>query len=358
MKITDVKMEKFSIELEEPFNVAFAEITHTVSIIVKIETDEGYTGYGEAAPFAPVTGETVEGCLEILRLFRQGLIGMDPLDIEKAHAMMDGVAHGNGSAKCAIDIALYDLKGKFMGQPLYRVLGGYDDEVQNDITVVINPPEKMAAQAEHFVKELGYHILKVKTGICPEDDLLALSLIREAVGPDIRLRIDANQGYDYSQALFMLEEMKKYKVEAAEQCLPDWDLDGAARLRRQSNGIKLMLDESLHTIWDAAKICKAEAADIMNIKLMKCGGLYRASQINAIGESFGVPCMVGCMIETKISITAGLSLVAAKKNITESDCDTFLFYKDGDTGMPGGFVIHGDRFRLLDRPGLGLDISF
>lgn len=358
MKITDVKMENFSIELEEPFNVAFAEITHTVSIIVKIETDEGYIGYGEAAPFAPVTGETVEGCLEILRLFRQGLIGMDPLDIEKAHAMMDGVAHGNGSAKCAIDIALYDLKGKCMGQPLYRVLGGYDNEVQNDITIVINPPEKMAAQAEHFVQDLGYHILKVKTGICPEDDLLALSLIREAVGPDIRLRIDANQGYDYSQALFMLEEMKKYKVEAAEQCLPDWDLDGAARLRRQSNGIKLMLDESLHTIRDAAKICKAEAADIMNIKLMKCGGLYRASQINAIGESFGVPCMVGCMIETKISITAGLSLVAAKKNITESDCDTFLFYKDGDTGMPGGFEIHGDRFRLLDRPGLGLEISF
>lgn len=96
----------------------------------------------------------------------------------------------------------------------------------------------------------------------------------------------------------------------------------------------------------------------MNIKLMKCGGLYRASQINAVGESFGVPCMVGCMIETKISITAGLSLVAAKKNITESDCDTFLFYKDGDTGMPGGFQMQNDRFFLLDRPGLGLDISF
>lgn len=128
--------------------------------------------------------------------------------------------------------------------------------------------------------------------------------------------------------------------------------------RRQGSGIQLMLDESVHTIRDAAKICKAEAADIMNLKLMKCGGLYRGAQINAIGESFGVPCMVGCMIETKISITAGLSLVAAKKNITEADCDTFLFYKDGDTGMPGGFEIEGDQFRLLDRPGLGLDISF
>ena len=109
MKITDVKMEKFSIELTEPFKVAFAEVSHTVSIIVKVETDEGYVGYGEAAPFAPVTGETTEGCLEVLQMFRQGLIGMNPLDIEKAHAMMDGLVHGNGSAKCAIDIALYDL---------------------------------------------------------------------------------------------------------------------------------------------------------------------------------------------------------------------------------------------------------
>ena len=147
MKITDVKMEKFSIELEEPFNVAFAEITHTVSIIVKIETDEGYTGYGEAAPFAPVTGETVDGCLEVLRMFRQGLIGMDPLEIEKIHAMMDSYVHGNGSAKCAIDIALYDLKGKFMNQPLYRVLGGYDNQVLNDITVVINTNQNCAAIA-------------------------------------------------------------------------------------------------------------------------------------------------------------------------------------------------------------------
>src|SRR5699024_7188962 len=206
MKITDVKMEKFSIELSEPFNVAFAQITHTVSIIVKIETDEGYVGYGEAAPFAPVTGETVDGCLEILSLFRQGLIGMNPLDIEKAHAMMDGLAHGNGSAKCAVDIALYDLKGKVMGQPLYRVLGGYDNVVQNDSTGVINPPEKMAGQAVNFVKDLGYHILKIKTGICPEEDLRAISLIREAVGPDIRLRVDANQGYNYSQAIAMLTE--------------------------------------------------------------------------------------------------------------------------------------------------------
>ena len=162
MKITDLKIEKFHVELTEPFKIAFAEISHTESLLIKITTDEGIEGYGEAAPFAPVTGETMEGCLAVLQMFRQGLIGMNPMDIEKAHVMMDGLVHGNGSAKCAVDIALHDIKGKVMGEPLYRVLGGYQDTVQNDITIGISTPEKMAASAAHYVKDMGYRILKIK----------------------------------------------------------------------------------------------------------------------------------------------------------------------------------------------------
>ena len=358
MKITDVKIEKFYIEMTEPFKVAFAEVTHAESLIIKIETDEGVEGYGEAAPFAPVTGETPEGCLAVLQMFRQGLIGMNPLDIEKVHVMMDSLVHGNGSAKCAVDIALHDIKGKVMNQPLYRVLGGYQDTVQNDITIGINTPEKMAETARHYVKDMGYRILKIKVGIDPEEDLRALSLIRQAVGPDIRLRVDANQGYNISRAMYALDGMKRYGVEAVEQCLPDWDLEGAAYLRQKVSGIQLMLDESIHTTKDAAKACRLNAADIFNIKLMKCGGLYRGAQISTLAENFGITCMVGCMLETKIAITAGLSLVASRKNITEADCDSFLYYKDADTGMPGGFERKGDMFRLSDKPGLGLDISF
>lgn len=358
MKITDVKIEKFAIELTEPFKVAFAEVTHSVSVLIKIETDEGYVGYGEAAPFAPVTGETTEGCIEMLGIFRQGLIGMNPLDIEKIHGMMDNLAHGNGSAKCAVDIALHDIKGKVMGQPLYRVLGGYQNVVQNDVTIGISTPEKMAEAAEGYVKNQGYGILKIKAGICVEDDLRTLALIRQTVGPKVRLRVDANQGYNVNQAVIALEGMKQLGVEAVEQCLPDWDMEGTAYLRKKTGGIQIMLDESIHTPKDAARACKMDAADILNIKLMKCGGLYRGAQIATIAENFGVTCMVGCMLETKIAITAGLSLVAGMKNITEADCDSFLYYKDSETGMPGGFKRTGDQFQLLDRPGLGLDISF
>ena len=358
MKITDLKIEKFHVELTEPFKIAFAEIHHTESLLIKITTDEGIEGYGEAAPFAPVTGETTEGCLSVLQMFRQGLTGMNPMDIEKVHVMMDGLVHGNGSAKCAVDIALHDIKGKVMGEPLYRVLGGYQDTVQNDITIGISTPEKMAASAAHYVKDMGYRILKIKAGIDPEEDLRTLALIRQEVGPDVRLRVDANQGYDIAKAEFALEGMKKYGIEAVEQCLPDWDLEGTAYLHSMVSGIQLMLDESIHTPKDAARACRLNAADIFNIKLMKCGGLYRGLQISTLAENFGKTCMVGCMLETKIAITAGLSLVAARKNITEADCDSFMYYKDADTGMPGGFTREGDMFHLSDKPGLGLDISF
>lgn len=338
--------------------VAFTEVTHAESILLKIETDEGYEGYGEAAPFAPVTGEMPEGCLAVLKMFRQGLIGRNPLDIEGIHGMMDGLVHGNGSAKCAVDIALHDIKGKVMNQPLYRVLGGYQDTVQNDITIGIGAPEKMAETAAHYVKDLGYRILKIKAGIDVEEDLRAISLIRQAVGEQVRLRVDANQGYTIYSAQKAIEGMKAYGVEAIEQCLPDWDLEGAAYLRQKVKGMQLMLDESIHTTKDAARACRLGAADNFNIKLMKCGGLYRGSQISTLAENFGITCMVGCMLETKIAITAGLSLVAARKNITEADCDSFLYYKDADNGMPGGFERKGDMFHLLDRPGLGLEISF
>lgn len=358
MKIKDVVIETVKIELTEPFRVAFAEINYTENILIKIVTDEGYEGYGEAAPFAPVTGETLDGSLSMLKTFREGLIGMDPMDIERIHAMMDRLAHGNGSAKCAVDIALHDIKGKVMGQPLYKILGGWQEVVQNDITIGIGEPEAMIDAARRHVEQDGYRILKIKAGIDPDQDIAVMQGIRDAVGPKIRIRVDANQGYNLSRAMYAIEGFKKAGVEAVEQCLPDWDMEGAAELHSKVSGIQLMLDESLHTPHDAARAARLGAADILNIKLMKCGGLYRGGQISTIAENFGMTCMVGCMLETKIAITAGLSLVASRRNITEADCDSFLYYKDADTGMPGGFARKNDLFTLSDKPGLGLDISF
>ncbi|MDL2218574.1 dipeptide epimerase [Christensenellaceae bacterium OttesenSCG-928-M15] len=358
MKIANITLKEIRIQLYEPFRVAFGEIDFVENVLVKIETDEGITGYGEAAPMPFVTGETVQSVLAMLNMLKRGLIGMNPLAIDSIHTVMDGVAHANSSAKCAIDLALYDIMGKALNKPVYQVLGGESGVVHNDVTIGIDAPERMAEKALYYVRELGYRILKIKAGICPDDDVRAIGLIREAVGADVRLRVDANQGYDIASAVKTLDRFVPYNIEAVEQCLPDWDFEGSAYVRKKVRGIEIMLDESIHGPRDAARACKLGAADILNIKLMKCGGLYPATEINAIAQSFGVTCMVGCMLETPLAITAGLSLVAAKTNVTEADCDSFMYYDTERTGMKGGFSIENGVFTLSEAPGFGIEIGF
>ena len=231
------------------------------------------------------------------------------------------------------------------------------NQIVTDMTVGIDTPEAMAAEARERVEKDGFTILKIKAGINPIEDIQALTLIRQAVGPNIRLRVDANQGYTVSDAVRTLKAFEELGVEAVEQCLPSWDLDGM-RFVRSKVDLQVMLDESVHTPIDAAKACKIDAADIINIKLMKCGGLYPAEKINAIAEANHVQCMVGCMLETKVAIAAGVSLVAAKQNITEADCDSFMYAVDPEMGMPGGFAVNGGVYTLSDKPGLGIDIDF
>ena len=291
MKITDVKIEKFSAPLSEPFRVAFGVIEDSDSWTVKITTDEGIYGLGSAAPIGFVTGETMETCYLVMKMFAEAFIGFDPMDIAGAHKLMDSIIYSNGSAKCAFDIALYDIMGKKKNLPVYKLLGGTDPVVHNDITIGIDTPEKL-------------------------------------------------------------------HIDAVEQCLPWWDFDGAAELmKKNATSVKLMLDESIHTPYDAQRASKLHCADYYNIKLMKCGGLYTGAQIADIAQETGVKCMVGCMQENKISITAGVSLVAAKQAIVEADCDSFMFFKGDDDGIAGGFDRKGGIFTLLDKPGLGIDMD-
>ena len=147
MKITKVDIEKFSVPLIEPFEVAFGVIEGADSWIVKVTTDEGIYGLGSASPFAFVTGETSETCRLVMDMFAKAFIGFDPLDSAGAHALMESLIYGSGSAKCAFDVALYDIIGKVQNLPVYKVLGGTDPVVHNDITVGINTPEYMTAQA-------------------------------------------------------------------------------------------------------------------------------------------------------------------------------------------------------------------
>ena len=354
MKITDVKITKFCADMV-PLQTSIETILTSDNWIVKVMTDEGIYGLGSATPDACITGETMETCRIVMEMFAGAFIGFDPLDIAGAHRLMDSLIYGSSSAKCAFDIALYDIIGKYKNLPVWKLLGGTDPAVVNDITIGINEPEIMAAEAKKYVFEKGFKILKVKIGKDLAHDLYALNLIRETVGRDVRLRVDANQGYDVEKSLQALAEFEKIGIDAAEQFLPWWDFDGAAELKkRNKSSVRLMLDESIRTRLDAERAAKDGCADFFNIKLMKCGGLFNGAKIADIAERAGIGCMVGCMEECRISIAAGVSLVAAKKAIVEADCDSFMFFVGESDGIRGGFDRDGGVFTLSDKPGLGI----
>jgi L-alanine-DL-glutamate epimerase-like enolase superfamily enzyme len=323
-------------------------------LLVRVETDEGIVGFGEASPFALVTGCVEADVLNFLDAMNTRLAGVDALALERVHGLMDEYTLGNAPGKAAIDIALHDIWGKYAGMPLYRLLGGGSNTVISDMTIGIDEPRVMAAEARRYVDK-GFTILKIKVGLDPVSDLEAVRLIREEVGPAIDLRIDANQGWTTKQTLATLRAMERYGVHEVEQPLAADDLDGLRFVRERASQ-DVMLDETVHTPRDAWRALSAGAADIINIKLMKSGGLYPACRINAVAQAAGVPCMVGCMNESRVGIAAGAALVAALDNIRYADLDSYRLF-DELPGVTGGFEQTGGTIRLTEEPGLGVEIA-
>jgi L-alanine-DL-glutamate epimerase-like enolase superfamily enzyme len=354
MRITDVCVKAVNIPLSEAFMVALGPITSCESVFVRIKTDEGVTGYGEGCPFTYVTGETCVSVSDAVGLFAKALTGLDPFSIGHIHSLMDRISARNGTAKAAIDMALYDIMGKAAGLPLYKLLGGHSGAVETDMTISIDTPKAMGEKAGVFFKE-GYRTLKVKAGGNRQNDLEAIRLIREAA-PGAVINVDANQGWRAHEAVDMCRAYAEFGVLSVEQPLPHWDLDGMAYVRSRSP-IPIMADESCFTPQDAGRIAKAGAADIINIKLVKCGGLYRAMEIDAVARAAGISCMVGCMSESRLSIAAGAALVAARPNIIHADLDGFTQFDTGDL-LCGGLRFTPPVIGLDETPGIGVTVDF
>lgn len=358
MRITSLEFKTVRVPLLKPFRIALREVRYTEVAIVRLTTDDGIQGFGEAAPEPCVTGETLGTIAAALDFLEPAVIGLDPFAIEEAHRAMDRLVVGNTAAKCAIDLALYDIVGKAVGLPVWRLLGGADPRVQSDITVSIDDPEAMADAARRRVEDEGFRIIKMKVGIDPDSDERALSAVSRAIGAGAELRVDANQGYDRVTASRMLGVLARYGVRELEQPLPAGDLEGEAWLRSLAPGVAIMLDEAVHAPSDAAAACRLGAADKINIKLMKCGGIFPALAISSVAEAHGVGCMVGCMLETPIAITAGLSVAAARANISDTDCDSYRYYAPDAVPIYGSFEVAGDIATLSDEPGLGISIDW
>jgi len=352
-KISEIHIYKSDIKLKEPFRIAIMEITTAQSIFVRILTDTGLYGMGEANPYRAITGETqamnFAGAPDIAKL----LLKKDPLNIEGCICEINSFLAHNSTLRSAFDMALYDLLGKISALPLYAILGGPKRTVYTDNTIGIADPESMAAKALKF-KDQGFGAIKVKLGTNAKPDIERIEEIRKAVGAEITIRIDANQGWDYKTALTVLKAIEPMGVEYCEQPVPYWALEDLRRLR-ENTSIGIMADESLFDHHDAMRLASMGCCDYFNIKLSKSGGLHTALKINAIAEAAGITCMVGCMTETRLALTAAAHLVSAKQNIKYADLDGNLMLQLDP--VIGGAVYNAGQISLPDTPGHGADID-
>ena len=353
MKIVDIQTAEVFIPLNRPFKTALRVVENVEDILVRVVTDTGEVGYGEAPPTAVITGDTKPSIVGAIRDFiRPNLIGMDIEDLDGVMEKLHGCILKNTSAKAAVDMAIYDLYGKLHNRPLYKLLGGRKTEVETDLTISVNPVEEMVADSLSAVAE-GYRVLKLKVGREGLADVARVEAIRKAVGKDIVLRVDANQGWDAKQSVRIISAMEDrgLDIELVEQPVPYYDLEGMAYVNSRVY-TSILADECVFSARDAMKIIDMGAADLLNIKLMKTGGIHEALRICAIAESFHVECMVGCMLESKLAVSAGAHLAAARGVITKADLDGPGLCKIDP--YEGGPIFDGGVIRMSDAPGLGI----
>lgn len=353
MKITEVRLGILSVPLRVPFKTALRSVSSVEDVIVEIHTDSGQIGYGEAPPTGAITGDTTGAIIGALKdHLIKTIVGRDVDDFEDLIQAVNKCIVKNTSAKAAVDMALYDLYGQLYNLPVYKLFGGSRKRIVTDITISVNDPEVMAEDTRNAV-ERGYDTLKVKVGVNPDLDLARLTAVREAAGPDRQIRIDANQAWSPKQAVRLLNQMqeKGLGIELVEQPVPAHDFEGLKFVTERSY-VPVLADESVFSPTDAVKIMQMGAADLINIKLMKCGGLYNALKIATAAELYGVECMIGCMLEAKISVNAAVHLACAKNIITKIDLDGPVLCSEDP--ILGGSVFNEKEITVSDEPGLGI----
>jgi L-alanine-DL-glutamate epimerase-like enolase superfamily enzyme len=321
MKITGLEVFPIGMAYGRPYEQATGTADVAKRVIVKLHTDEGLVGLGEASTVLPDrTGESAEAITVILvNHLGPLLIGEDPLHIQRVlqklrRASMD--KYGFPYSKAAIDIALHDLVGKALGVPVAVLLGGI---VRTSIgvsrSVPLKSPEEMAEDGQKLVAA-GYSLLTIKVGLDPELDLRRVAAVRRAVGEGVRMEVDANQGYRSDIAIRVLRRMETYGIENVEQPCPWWDLDGMAEVTRSLDA-SVTADESVITPVEAMNVVRRHAADAMTIKLAKCGGFLASKRIATIAECAGLSCNMGSQHPAGVGAAAMCHFWASTPEVTD-----------------------------------------
>lgn len=358
MKITEVEAIPVNIDLsDKDWAIATGKgmIDGIGYVIVKIHTDEGITGIGEVGRF--FEGETQDGILlSVRRFLAPRLKGLDPFNIARLHQEMDFILpKGNSFAKAAVDIAAYDLVGKALGVPVHVLLGGcYHERIEVCQSIGIRKPEQAAEDAKQYVAQ-GFRSLKVKIGDDPREDIERVKTIRQIVGPQIGIRVDANQGYSPAEAIRTLRAMEEYGLMLIEQPVPRWDLDGMQQVCTALD-TPILACEGAHTPQDVMALTRSQATDMINIKLGRPGGLYGAQKMAAVAEAADLPVVIGTMLEMGVGTAAAAHFAASCRQL-DYPCDI-----TGPTLLVEDILVSSLRFEegylyLPEGPGLGVELD-
>ena len=327
MKITGVECWQQRMEHLEPYTIAYETVSSCTNVFMKIITDSSHVGYGCAAPDIHVTKEDAKTVIAAFQQFIEpSLKGQDPFTYYRIIESLKPYMRQYPSALAMTDMALFDLVAKKAGVPLYKYLGGFRDSIPTSITIGILPLKDTVNKSVDFVKQ-GFKVLKIKGGSKVEEDIERMIKVREAVGKVVHLRFDANQGYSVEESVQFIQHTKEVGIELFEQPTDKKNDELLGKVSARV-AVPVMADESLMTLKDVFRLAKNDLTDMINIKLMKVGGISEALQINSVAKAAGYESMVGCMDESELGIAAGLHLALSRPNIQYADLDGHLDLKN------------------------------
>ncbi|NJP32400.1 mandelate racemase/muconate lactonizing enzyme family protein [Micromonospora thermarum] len=354
MTITAVRTHRLSAPLHTPFVTALRRTTTVDTLVVEVVDADGRRGFGEAPQVWQVTGASVAGSEACVReVLGPLLTGRTPDDLVARCTEVGRAVAGNEAAKSAVDVALHDLAARRLGVPLVRLLGGTALRVPTDVTLAAGDAVDLAAAARARRSE-GFDVLKLKVGTDAAGDLDRVRAVRSAVGAGVRIRLDANQGWTPRDAVRVIRGIEDagLDVELVEQPVPRWDLDGLAWVSERVS-TPILADEAVFGARDLVEVIRRRAADLVNVKLAKCGGLHAARTLLDLAVAHGMGTVVGSMMETQVGIGAAASLAAAYGTTAVPDLDAAWWL--AWSPVRGGPRYEGASVVLPDAPGLGIE---
>ena len=360
MKISALEIFRIKVDLLTPYQMSkvLGSRIETQAIILKIHTNKGIFGLGEANPAPLVGGETTDSVIATIKtFFAPLLLGANPLDAAKLEIALDRVIAGNNAAKAAVSVALFDILAKAEKVPLHLIFGG---KLHSVLPVMWPLSCGSPIEDDKIIEEklkIGHTTFMIKMGAQDvERDIERVSAIREKYGNEIHLISDTNQGWNYRETLSFINGLEAKAIDLMEQPMPIENLEGYKSVCRVSPW-PVSVDESIYTIHDARRLISEKAANAFSLKVSKHGGLLKTKNIAIFSEVFGINCLMNSEIEFGISQAALLQLGCTLNNLVDFGHAYMSPLRLADDITDYSRLVNDGKVRVPDTPGLGVDLD-